>query len=300
MTIKNQSLSLILWLGLMVTWVTGSCVMLTPFNLLNSKTEESEPTPPAATTANEVLPTALPSQTQPATADWSIETQTYEDHLADPETSVFIQFPVLKNSDAETETAFDQTVQQIYQSEVAAFTNSLIENPPPKVPDLPTLSTMDGGYSVLHATTELVSLTLDFYQYISTAAHPTTMQRTLVFDFQKKRALTLDDVFLPDQDYLTKIADYSRQMLSTRDILFFEEGAAPAAENYSNWLLTSEGFTIIFDVYQVAPYVYGPQQVIIPYSELSAFLQPGILEKINATDIYLPTSSATIEEAPQQ
>jgi hypothetical protein len=126
------------------------------------------------------------------------------------------------------------------------------------------------------------------------------MQRTLVFDFQKKRALTLDDVFLPDQDYLTKIADYSRQMLSTRDNLFFEERAAPAAENYSNWLLTSEGFTIIFDVYQVAPYVYGPQQVIIPYSELSAFLQPGILEKINATDIYLPTSSATIEEAPQQ
>jgi hypothetical protein len=40
------------------------------------------------------------------------------------------------------------------------------------------------------------------------------------------------------------------------------------------WNITSNGLVIIFDEFQVAPYVPGPQTVTIPYSELKTLIDP--------------------------
>ena len=60
----------------------------------------------------------------------------------------------------------------------------------------------------------------------------------------------------------------------------WEEGAAPTADNYSNWNVTKKGLLIPFPAYQVAAYAYGPQTVIVPYSALKDIVRPdGALRK---------------------
>ena len=86
--------------------------------------------------------------------------------------------------------------------------------------------------------------------------------------------LALSDLFKADSDYLGAIADYAVNDLKARDALFFEEGAAPTAENYQIWNLTPEGLLITFDPYQVAPYAAGTQEVLVPYLELLEIIDP--------------------------
>ena len=52
-----------------------------------------------------------------------------------------------------------------------------------------------------------------------------------------------------------------------------ETGAGAKAENYKSWNITKQGIFITFDSYQVAPYVAGPQEVTIPFTEIKNILR---------------------------
>ena len=87
----------------------------------------------------------------------------------------------------------------------------------------------------------------------------------------------MGELFPADTDYLAAISRYCIAELSKRDIGFyggFQQGAEPTPDNYRNWNITSDGLLINFDEYQVAPYAAGPQTVTVPYSALSAFINP--------------------------
>ena len=62
--------------------------------------------------------------------------------------------------------------------------------------------------------------------------------------------------------------------LKAKDVLFWEEGALPRADNYQVWNISPEGLQITFDEYQVAPYAAGPQSVQIPYSDVKSLARP--------------------------
>ena len=52
------------------------------------------------------------------------------------------------------------------------------------------------------------------------------------------------------------------------------EGAGPTSKNYESWTITKKGLGINFDSYQVAPYVAGPQFVMVPYSAIKEHVNP--------------------------
>jgi hypothetical protein len=69
-------------------------------------------------------------------------------------------------------------------------------------------------------------------------------------------------------------ATFSHKKLSDtlQDKWMISEGTKPEANNFRNWNLEEDGILITFEEYQVAPYVYGAQEVEIPYSVLKSYL----------------------------
>jgi hypothetical protein len=86
----------------------------------------------------------------------------------------------------------------------------------------------------------------------------------------------LSELFLPDAKPLPVIADFCKKELAKRDIGFamFAAGADPTAENYTVWNISADGLVIVFNEYQVAAYVAGPQTVVIPFGELEKIINP--------------------------
>lgn len=101
-------------------------------------------------------------------------------------------------------------------------------------------------------------------------AHPYHKHRILNFDLVAGKALELQELFKPDSKYLDAIADYCRKKLDEKleDKTFVENGTKPIAKNFQNWNLENDGILFTFDEYQVAPYVFGAQEVHIPFEIL--------------------------------
>jgi hypothetical protein len=136
--------------------------------------------------------------------------------------------------------------------------------------------TYDVDQVLLESGHQVLSILFEVVTYFG-GAHPGMHHQAINFDFSSGRFLGLEDLFRPDVDYLSVIADYSIQELKkNQEILFedFEQYASPEPENYSVWSLTPQGLLIIFEEYQVAPYAAGPQSVLVPYSALEGVLDP--------------------------
>ncbi len=109
----------------------------------------------------------------------------------------------------------------------------------------------------------------------SGGAHGSNKLMTFSWNPDQDVPITLDDVFTAVPGYREKISAYARAELLrdmaqegadvNRDML--EEGTEPTADNFSRF--TIEPFGMIrfyFPEYQVAPYVFGEQQVLMPVS----------------------------------
>jgi hypothetical protein len=96
--------------------------------------------------------------------------------------------------------------------------------------------------------------------------------------------LKLADLFKPGAKYLQTISSYSIKDLKSQskaqgaDSMLTDQtiadGAGPDLKNFKSWTITKKGLAISFDSYQVAPYVAGPQRVVIPYSALKDIIKP--------------------------
>lgn len=180
------------------------------------------------------------------------------------------QIPQLQGSDDARVVAFNQRLNQLVMNVMDEFRKDILQNQP--VTPFVAGSSVDIKYALLSQRDAIWSFKFDVYFYYDGAAHPSSFSITINYDMLHGQELTLDDLFLPDLNYLQFIADYCKADLATRDIGFtdpiFQTGADPTPENYQRWNLAEEGFMVTFDVYQVAPYAAGPQVVIIPYAEL--------------------------------
>lgn len=222
--------------------------------------------PPTATTAPTETAVPLYQQVTLESAPWT-DSGTPFDY------TIKADVPVLVGSQDPRVQNFNVEMKAVVNDAVATFKQNLAELTP--TPNS-TTSTFELHYSVLSPPGNLISLRFTIQTYYSGAAHPGDASRTITYDLQDGRDLSLTDLFVPDSDYLNPIAKYCIAQLSTRDIGFqgFELGATAAPENYRNWNITPDGLTITFDEYQVAPYAAGPQTVVVPYSELAPLIRP--------------------------
>lgn len=135
---------------------------------------------------------------------------------------------------------------------------------------------LEGGYEVHYKSGKLLSVDQGFYIY-GGGAHGIPDYFTLLYDVKNNKIIELKDIFREDVDYAKVISDFSKKkLLENKDMDEYDvnRGAGPDPANFEKFYITEEGMTIIFPPYQVAAYVFGPQQVKIPFSYLSPYMCP--------------------------
>ncbi len=190
---------------------------------------------------------------------------------ASPHYTIQTDVPVLQGVSPHRD-EFNLRVSGLVAQRTEAFKKNLAEWTP--VPDMPgssfTLSYIAFPYSARFASIQWMEDT-----YLAGAAHPSHQITSLVYDVETAQDVTLEQLFLPDSQYLQVIADYCKAELSKREIGYDDQqrGADPTPENYAVWNLSTDGLVITFNEYQVAAYAAGPQKVIVPWAALKAILR---------------------------
>lgn len=231
-------------------------------------------------------------------ADWQLVPQSIQTNEESLNLRIEAVFPKIEGASNEAITLFNQEVEQRVTREIQVG-DELGDAPVPDPGgfvlvgyqatsaegwsgfDPYTISdtgpqTYDANQVLLESGHQVLSILFEVVTYFG-GAHPGMHHQVVNFDFSSGSFLGLEDLFRPDVDYLSVIADYSIQELKkNQEILFedFEQYASPEPENYSVWSLTPKGLLVIFEEYQVAPHAAGPQSVLVPYSALEGVLDP--------------------------
>lgn len=121
----------------------------------------------------------------------------------------------------------------------------------------------------------IVSVRLTFEGMQAGRAHPYHNNRVVNFDLQTGKIISLNDLFKKNSNFLKLFAAYASKTLNQKlkqDNWMVQQGTKADVKNFKNWNLQADSILITFDEYQVAPYVYGAQEVEVPYSELKRVL----------------------------
>jgi hypothetical protein len=152
--------------------------------------------------------------------------------------------------------AIDTTIEKTVRDAIAAFKSDTAGAPPV------------GGmkyefgtiYEVPYAGEDVISVKLTISTYTG-GAHPLAMVEALNFD-RSGRGLTLDDALTMTGLTLQEVAARSLSELREKHgATLFEEGAAATRENYGTFLIDGDSVTFVFQLYQVASYAAGFQEV---------------------------------------
>jgi len=133
-------------------------------------------------------------------------------------------------------------------------------------------------YEMMFQDNDMVSVKFENFSYIRGSAHPFTEYSGFSYVFSTKKEVTLDDFFPQESNYLAKISERADVKLKIQlgDSYideFVKQGIEPKPENFKEFYLGKDGITFIFNTYQVAAYVAGPQFVFFPWSEIEDLLE---------------------------
>jgi hypothetical protein len=220
----------------------------------------------APATPVNVLPPTVPPLVEPL----ELKSSPFSEENQVPVYKITAQIPYLDPSTHPNVQAFNAYVKSVVEAEIAAFKGSMAE-----MPETPITagSSFDVQYALIGQKANIWSIQFNMMGYSDGAAHPYTYSLTVNYDLQNVKPLTLEDVFLPDSNYLQVLSDISKTELTNRNIGFdevFAKGAEPTPQNYRNWNVSNEGFFVItFNQGQVAAYAAGPQTITIPFTDLT-------------------------------
>lgn len=143
-------------------------------------------------------------------------------------------------------------------------------------------------------TSDLLSIEFSIGTYRAMAAHPNTITRTLNFIVHPPLQLELQDIFMPQSNYLDVLSQYCVTELHREQPSRFHDskqraeelrnkqddwilaGAGPKHSNYERFVLSKHGMRIFFDAYQVGSYAEGRYDVFVPAHVLKPVLNESI------------------------
>ncbi len=227
--------------------------------------------PGAATPPVVVLPPTLAPLLEPV----ELKSTPFSEESQVPVYKITAQIPYLDPSTHPSVQAFNAYVKSVVEAEIAAFKGGMGE-----MSEIPVTvgSSFDIHYVLIGQKESIWSIQFNIMGYSDGAAHPYTYSITVNYDLQNIKPLKLEDVFLPDSNYLQVLSDISKTELTNRNIGYdpaFSQGAEPTAQNYKNWNVSNEGFFVIsFNQGQVGPSAAGPQVITIPFSALAGVINP--------------------------
>lgn len=136
-------------------------------------------------------------------------------------------------------------------------------------------------YEIITNNNNMISILFTKTSYFLGSPHPNTDFLTINFDLKNIKLLDMKDLFPPTFNYLLFLSKIARNKLEKKLINPFDtadtsylkqqinKGTQPEKQNFNNWCFSSKGLKLFFPPYQVADYVHGPQEIIIPYKNLA-------------------------------
>jgi hypothetical protein len=215
-----------------------------------------------------------PERPTPVNPSFVISTGIFSETGQNSEYTINAQFPTMLDVSDPRALAFNNEIQAHMQPQIDEFKKAVAETP--KDPTF-AASSLDVKYNLLFQNDTIVSIKFDFLGYISGAAHPYLINTTVNYDLAQDRQFALNELFLPNSNYLDVISNYCIAELQKQPVGFdpvFSAGAEPKPENYEDWNISAEGLVITFDQYQVAPGASGPITIAMPYSGLQSVIDP--------------------------
>jgi hypothetical protein len=197
------------------------------------------------------------------------KTRFYELNVSSPHLEGF--------DDAQTEAVFNRLIAERVQARIDGFLKDAAE-----YADEGTATgdpwMLYEDFTVYPAPYGRVSIVMRGSEYTG-GVHPNSYEDTMIFDLKTRSVLTPEQLFRPGTDYVKLLSDVSLAELRRRngvmefsDEDWLQTGAGPDAENFKTVYLTDAGLVIIFSAYQVAPYVAGTSEVLVPYRTLQGVL----------------------------
>lgn len=206
-------------------------------------------------------------------APLTIEKKSVEE--INPEFEITITYPAFQKGDTSFEhindairTFINTTIKQFKDDFNEEKTEGDLGNP-----DVPWSLTVN--YSVPYQSKDITSIVLSISRYTG-GVHPNGTIKTFVVEMDTMEALDLDDV-LTSARSLGVLSDLVMRDLEQRigsDKEWIANGASPAKEHYASWYLSSNGLTVLFPPYHVAPYSGGVQEVLVSKKELKDIVKP--------------------------
>jgi len=132
---------------------------------------------------------------------------------------------------------------------------------------------------VLHADHRVLSVELLLYAFTG-GAHPNTFAALETFDLATGRPLALEDLVAAGAGPRLEVLGErwfrkEREIPETESLeeagFWFEDDRFHLPDNFA---VTGDGLVFVFNPYEVAPYVFGPTRITLPWTELQGLLLP--------------------------
>lgn len=157
--------------------------------------------------------------------------------------------------------SIDADIKAAVEGALSEFKNDVALGPPP--PDSAVLQyEFQSMFDSAYVGPDVVSAKLIVSTYMG-GAHGNAVVYGLNYDRETGAELMLEDALAMVGLTLEEVAAQAKAELSAKlgsDIIS-PEGADPTAENYNTFTVSPDKVTFIFQIYQVAPYAAGPQEV---------------------------------------
>ncbi len=239
-----------------------------------------EPAAEAADASNNNLPLANERAIE-ITSNMKVESQTKQQQDETMHYKIEVSYPQIKGENLSASAKqFNRVIDSMVNEEMNHF-KKLVTMDMPHMKTLPQdiqRNSLKVDYDldvVKPKNNTIVSVRLSTEGMQAGRAHPYHNNRVVNFDLTSGKILTLNDLFKKNSQFLKLLAAYSNKSLNEKlkkDNWMVEQGTKADPKNFKNWNLQADSLLITFDEYQVAPYVYGKQEVEVPYSALVKIL----------------------------
>lgn len=144
-------------------------------------------------------------------------------------------------------------------------------------------------YETYSTTNNIISIDFEIIEDSSYMAHPDINIETKAYDLSNDKEVELDDIM--KGEYLEYISEISEDYFTSHetykedaDSELFKEGIYPSPQNYSKFILKEDRIVFIFEKYQLFSGYLGVTAVEIPYSDLTAYINPELIEAFNGDE----------------
>jgi uncharacterized protein YecT (DUF1311 family) len=187
--------------------------------------------------------------------------------------TISIEYPQIPSSAGANAAPFNEESRKIAFGSGPGGATAFRNNEPMRNGEAKTF--YDESYEIRYLDAHLASIVFAIATYEG-GAHPNGASIGVLFDFDRARPLRLGDFLVNAEEAIPAIAARCEHEATEEDWGVFENADfAAVVSDIAGWTASRDGVAILFNPYSVTPYVAGPHECRIPYTELARWLKPG-------------------------